>query len=781
MTADPNDKDKIDHMRTMLKSIEHSPTNTLYDKNNAIFQNPLRKASSLPKFDLVNPGVKRPELPPLHPSKPFNVFVNDFCRSKPASLASDILYPVDDELFQRKNDVAYEQIDSPDSPLAMSVNHNMAFEAACEAAFEQKINSAEGTIEPVDPLEVEDQWIKIRLEKILCGQLNTLLKKCFLYANMHANSLSSFLSFLDFERGFNVDSDEPQCFKLTKSKVSSIIVTSVAPLYVDINFMVGGIPADFAMTFLNLQNSEKCCGPIRFFFDKSIAAQSTNTQNFSMEEDRDAVNSFVQKLAHLAQIDGIPFDKNGKAYLSTSWNATSLPKTTKTNIYHSPDYNNITTKPSLSSKHDSVSQSPLREKKNDDNDEDKDEVYNLHSIAKKTSPPSYNVPPAYTTARRSSPRLNSQKSADTYSYTPYSIVPKNAALDLPDAQPLFVYPEPSKGDDSPKNNSVLITENEMRRLEPGCYLNDTLVDFDIRHTQEWLKPAKTHIFSSFFFTRLNTQISNNTTSIACDLNVDNELQLIPGYEEVAKWTEGLDLFTMDRLIFPINEALHWYAAFIINPGGVLIGKKNFDDNAKPEIVLAPDSDTDSQQKDQICTIFVYDSLGVPRPTVVTRLKAYLMAEARKHSEHAINTDAICEFNQVPRGPFQPNATDCGLFMLHAIECACKAPNPSEWVQKLLKYERSSSYLSQTLNPLLNCTPATNAQLESDSSSEALWFKPGQAVNRRCQIKQTCLTIIQQHELKGSLLKRSNSYLENQSEPIECESDDLEILDGPPPK
>lgn len=77
------------------------------------------------------------------------------------------------------------------------------------------------------------------------------------------------------------------------------------------------------------------------------------------------------------------------------------------------------------------------------------------------------------------------------------------AIPRTDAKPrlLFSYPFGS-------HSSISITSNELLHLPEGVYLNDSLIDFDLRYTVEHLPSPLhriTHIFSSFFFRKISSQ------------------------------------------------------------------------------------------------------------------------------------------------------------------------------------------------------------------------------------------------------------------------------------
>ncbi|KAG5646528.1 hypothetical protein DXG03_003295 [Asterophora parasitica] len=105
--------------------------------------------------------------------------------------------------------------------------------------------------------------------------------------------------------------------------------------------------------------------------------------------------------------------------------------------------------------------------------------------------------------------------------------------------------------------AVNINNADLKRLQPGEFLNDTLIEFGLKF---WLRQleesnpelaSQVHVFSSFFYKKLNKK------------NMDE------GYESVRKWTAKINLFSKKYIIVPINENLHWYLAIIYHPEYIL--------------------------------------------------------------------------------------------------------------------------------------------------------------------------------------------------------------------
>uniref|UniRef100_A0A7S4A074 Ubiquitin-like protease family profile domain-containing protein n=1 Tax=Pelagomonas calceolata TaxID=35677 RepID=A0A7S4A074_9STRA len=120
-----------------------------------------------------------------------------------------------------------------------------------------------------------------------------------------------------------------------------------------------------------------------------------------------------------------------------------------------------------------------------------------------------------------------------------------------DPTPVFQYPPGVAASDS-----IVVTRGDLRRLEPGGYLNEKLVDFylkvivaDARRSPLAEDPdfgnmaSAVHAFPSDFFTMLSA-----------------------GNERVERWTRGVDVFAKKFLLVPVVEDLHWSLAIVCHPG-----------------------------------------------------------------------------------------------------------------------------------------------------------------------------------------------------------------------
>ncbi len=301
---------------------------------------------------------------------------------------------------------------------------------------------------------------------------------------------------------------------------------------------------------------------------------------------------------------------------------------------------------------------------------------------------------------------------------------------------LFMYPEGGC-------DSVAITTNELLRLPSGMYLNDSLIDFDLRLSLERCTASvreQCHIFSCFFFRKLKDNIASAAESLT-----------------------KVDIFSKSLVVIPINEHLHWYMALIWNASAALAPPEPAtsldgtsysspkDDEDDDDSVLNVDSDalTDadapfassqgaaprpsskgsSNVDDTLIVIF--DSLGRShRTSTVGHIKKFIIKEALYKHGVAVAPSAIRSIS--PRLPRQGNHYDCGCFLLEYASRLLK--DPAEVVGRIRHGEEMSSWfppedaaMRRTLlrSKIESLTPAgshgaaegENVAVEADSKSD----------------------------------------------------------------
>lgn len=180
-------------------------------------------------------------------------------------------------------------------------------------------------------------------------------------------------------------------------------------------------------------------------------------------------------------------------------------------------------------------------------------------------------------------------------------------------------------------------------LQRRAWLNDEVINFYIALLQARNDASNGKVFfhNSFFYSKLATQ----------------------GYEKgrLAKWTKKVDLFTFDRIVFPINHNnTHWTSGCI-----------NFKDKR----------------------IEYFDSLASKGlPSVYTNLRAYIDAEHRAKKGRAYDFTGWTDFYD-PSMPQQSNGSDCGVFACQTMEHRARGVDAYEFDQgdidslrKVMAYE-----------------------------------------------------------------------------------------------
>ncbi|XP_043926037.1 sentrin-specific protease 6 isoform X2 [Protopterus annectens] len=123
---------------------------------------------------------------------------------------------------------------------------------------------------------------------------------------------------------------------------------------------------------------------------------------------------------------------------------------------------------------------------------------------------------------------------------------------------LIVYPPP------PSKGGISVTNEDLHCLTEGEFLNDVIIDFYLKYlVLEKLKKQdaeRIHIFSSFFYKRLNQRERRNLQETA-NLSLPQKR-----HGRVKTWTRHVDLFQKDFIFVPINEAAHWFLAVICFSG-----------------------------------------------------------------------------------------------------------------------------------------------------------------------------------------------------------------------
>lgn len=157
-----------------------------------------------------------------------------------------------------------------------------------------------------------------------------------------------------------------------------------------------------------------------------------------------------------------------------------------------------------------------------------------------------------------------------------------------------------------KIKRVEVTNDDLRTLNPGAWLNDNVIDAFLSALTETSTETKSFAFSTHFFSRLEND----------------------GYKAVRRWAirQKVDVFKMDKVLVPINRGnTHWILGCI--------------DNKNKEIN-------------------VYDSLSGYGRSEAPVLLDYMQHEAERLGvacpQYKLNPQKQC--------PRQTNGVDCGVFV-----------------------------------------------------------------------------------------------------------------------
>ncbi|KAF0924665.1 hypothetical protein E2562_010258 [Oryza meyeriana var. granulata] len=269
--------------------------------------------------------------------------------------------------------------------------------------------------------------------------------------------------------------------------------------------------------------------------------------------------------------------------------------------------------------------------------------------------------------------------SENWNIEPSLFFPKQYFSDTEDFEDV-IYP---KGD----HDAVSISKRDVELLLPETFVNDTIIDFYIKHLSTRIEPTEKHryhFFNSFFFRKL--------------ADLDKDQGRAPegraAFLRVRKWTRKINIFAKEFLFVPVNFNLHWSLIVICYPG---------------EVETFKDGDTNISAK--IPCILHMDSLKGSHSGLKDIIQSYLWEEWKeRHPESASDcSDKFLNLRFISLElPQQDNSFDCGLFLLHYVEL------------------------------FLMDTPRSFNPLKIDSFSNFLsddWFPPAEASLKRSLIRK----------------------------------------------
>ncbi|EIM83607.1 cysteine proteinase [Stereum hirsutum FP-91666 SS1] len=200
-----------------------------------------------------------------------------------------------------------------------------------------------------------------------------------------------------------------------------------------------------------------------------------------------------------------------------------------------------------------------------------------------------------------------------------------------------------------------IYSKDLRRLTPGEFLNDELIELGLKFARSDLqirRPGaldRIHFFNTFFYTK-----------------VDQE-DLQKGYDLVKKWTNGVDIFEKRFIIIPVHERFRVAAYTGISPSYA--------------IRVESSNDLVNSTGRRSARIYIIDSLNHPRDRAKAVLTSYLAKEAVHRGKLKSEKDAVEPSFIRAKAPEQTNYCDCGVYLIHFAKVFINHPDRTERVMK----------------------------------------------------------------------------------------------------
>ncbi|KAI3908630.1 hypothetical protein MKW92_034926, partial [Papaver armeniacum] len=196
-------------------------------------------------------------------------------------------------------------------------------------------------------------------------------------------------------------------------------------------------------------------------------------------------------------------------------------------------------------------------------------------------------------------------------------------------------------------DAVTITKREIEMLQPMRFINGTIIDFYIKYLKNKIPPEdghRFHFFNNFFYQKLT----------ACDQDLPSAYQGREAFLRVRKWTRKVNPFEKDYIFIPINFAHHWSLIIICHPGEAAKSKGE-----------------DVENFGRIPCILHMNSIEGSHKGIKQHIQSYLWEEWKERNAGA-SDDYLSKFLDLRfvdlEVPQQKNFYDCGLFLLHYVEC-----------------------------------------------------------------------------------------------------------------
>ena len=139
-------------------------------------------------------------------------------------------------------------------------------------------------------------------------------------------------------------------------------------------------------------------------------------------------------------------------------------------------------------------------------------------------------------------------------------------VEIFDAVPAVERPAPVASAAPRARPHVLVVKSDLPYLQPGQFLNDTLIDLwlmllNTRATESAAERDKLLFLSSFFYKKMRLADLHHR---GAQFRAPSGGRISAVHGSVARWTKGVDVFSRETIFSPVNYDLHWSLLAVVN-------------------------------------------------------------------------------------------------------------------------------------------------------------------------------------------------------------------------
>ncbi|KAJ1363759.1 hypothetical protein KIN20_023691 [Parelaphostrongylus tenuis] len=240
-----------------------------------------------------------------------------------------------------------------------------------------------------------------------------------------------------------------------------------------------------------------------------------------------------------------------------------------------------------------------------------------------------------------------------------------------------------------KSAAVPLHFEDLRVLAHGEMLNDSIIEFYLKYIHHKLvrqeNRDKVFLFNTFFYKKLtDKQPSISILNKNYRSSIGRFEWIKRNFSHLKSWTKKVDIFSMDYIVLPINDEMHWYLVIIVKPSLAIVTQRSEDvEQARKRGSFRMNPDT---------FIVILDSLPDPhdvkRKCVLDILRDYLECELadKRGSTQEVYLDRTRIGALYPQCvPHQENYVDCGLYLLQFAEAFLTKPPTDEMLRQGIRW------------------------------------------------------------------------------------------------